>query len=113
MPVLLSGGIWFQSTSSSVNMVFGSLGFTSIASEFRPGRSNPVTGKSNLVYAPVTVPAVATSWPLTHTFAEPITPLTISVACSPAPRCGVKLVRHHQGTRNSRTLSAPIRFSYP
>ena len=49
MPVLLSGGIWFQSTSSRVNMVFGSFGFTSIASEFRPGRSSPVTGKANLV----------------------------------------------------------------
>ena len=39
MPVLLSGGIWFQSTSSSVNIVFGLFGFTSMASEFVPGRT--------------------------------------------------------------------------
>ncbi len=49
MPVLLSGGIWFQSTSSTVNILFGSFGFTSIASAFPPGRSSPVTGKVNLV----------------------------------------------------------------
>ncbi len=36
MPVLLSGGIWFQSTSSSVSMVFGSFGCTSRASVFVP-----------------------------------------------------------------------------
>ena len=61
----------------------------------------------------MTVPAVATSWPLTHTLAEPITPLTTSVACWPARRCGVKSVRHHQGTRNSGTVTAPTWFSYP
>src|SRR5215469_843191 len=49
MPVLLSGGIWFQSTSSSVNMVCGLLGFTSIASELVPARISPVTLKVNLV----------------------------------------------------------------
>ena len=49
MPVLLSGGIWFQSTSSSVNMVSGSFGLTSIASEFVPVTSRLVTLKVNLV----------------------------------------------------------------
>ena len=49
MPVLLSGGIWFQSTSSMVNMVFGSLGLTSIASEFVPRRTSPEMLKLNLV----------------------------------------------------------------
>ena len=37
MPVLLSGGIWVQSTLSRVNMLVGSFGLTSIASEFVPG----------------------------------------------------------------------------
>src|SRR5580692_175686 len=60
MPVLLSGGIWFQSTSSTVNMAFGLFGFTSMASAFPPARSSPVTEKLNLVYAPVTVAAAAT-----------------------------------------------------
>src|SRR5689334_6493697 len=32
MPVLLSGGIWVQSTLSTVNIEVGSLGLTSIAS---------------------------------------------------------------------------------
>src|SRR5690348_8837540 len=36
MPVLLSGGIWVQSTLSRVNMLVGSFGLTSIASEFVP-----------------------------------------------------------------------------
>jgi len=36
MPVLLSGGIWFQSTSSTVNMVCGLFGLTSMASELVP-----------------------------------------------------------------------------
>ncbi len=49
MPVLLSGGIWFQSTSSSVNVVSGLFGFTSIASELVPGRTRPVALKVNLV----------------------------------------------------------------
>ena len=38
MPVLLSGGIWVQSTLSRVNMLVGSFGLTSIASEFVPAR---------------------------------------------------------------------------
>ena len=113
MPVLLSGGIWFQSTSSKVNMVSGLFGLTSIATAFAPGRTSPVISKANLVYAPVTVAEVATWWPLTQTFALPMTPLTISVACWPVRRCGVNSVRHHQGTRNSGTVSAPIWFSYP
>src|SRR5215470_812879 len=39
MPVLLSGGIWVQSTLSRVNMEVGSFGLTSIASEFVPATS--------------------------------------------------------------------------
>jgi len=50
---------------------------------------------------------VATSWPLTHTLADPITPLTTSVAAWPEPRCAVKSVRHHQGTLNAATVSGP------
>ena len=49
MPVLLSGGIWFQSTSSSVNILFGSFGWISIATVFVPRRSSPVTSKANRV----------------------------------------------------------------
>ena len=49
IPVLLSGGTWFQSTSSIVNIVFGLFGLTSIASEFVPRRTSPVMGKPNLV----------------------------------------------------------------
>src|SRR5207249_2767137 len=113
MPVLLSGGIWFQSTSSSVNIVCGLFGLTSIATVLRPEWSSPAMGKANLAYAPVTVVGVATWKPLTHTAAAPITPLTISVACWPERRCRLKLVRHHQGTRNSGTVSAPTWFSYP
>ena len=48
-PVLLSGGIWFQSTSSRVNMVFGLFGLTSMASELVPGTARPVTLNVNLV----------------------------------------------------------------
>ncbi len=36
MPVLLSGGICVQSTLSRVNMLVGSFGLTSIATEFVP-----------------------------------------------------------------------------
>src|SRR5690348_5828504 len=60
MPVLLSGGIWFQSTSSSVNIVCGLFGLTSIATAFAPGLTTPVMSKANRVYAPVTVLEVAT-----------------------------------------------------
>ena len=49
MPVLLSGGIWFQSTSSRVNMAFGLFGLTSIASEFVPETIRLVMLKVNLV----------------------------------------------------------------
>ena len=49
MPVLLSGGIWVQSTLSSVNMLVGSLGLISMASELVPGRTSPVMLKLNRV----------------------------------------------------------------
>src|SRR5215831_8594561 len=39
MPVLLSGGIWVQSTLSRVYMLVGSFGLISIASEFVPART--------------------------------------------------------------------------
>ncbi len=51
--------------------------------------------------------ADAISWPLTHTLAEPITPLMIRLAAWPGRRLGVKSVRHHHGTANSATVSAP------
>src|ERR1700736_2758080 len=113
MPVLLSGGIWVQSTLSRVNMVSGSFGFTSIASTLVPGTTRWVMLKRNLVYAAVTVAEVATSRPLTHTFAEPMTPLTISVATWPDRRLGVKSARHHHGTLNRATVSAPTAFMKP
>src|SRR5690349_4950145 len=49
MPVLLSGGIWFQYTSSRVNMVVGLFGLFSIARVLVPGRTRPVMLKLNLV----------------------------------------------------------------
>ncbi len=49
MPVLLSGGIWVQSTLSVVNIDVGSLGLTSIASEFVPGTARFEILKVNLV----------------------------------------------------------------
>ena len=49
MPVLLSGGIWVQSTLSRVNMLVGSFGLTSIASELVPERTRLVRLKVNLV----------------------------------------------------------------
>ena len=49
MPVLLSGGIWVQSTLSVVNNVVGSLGLTSIASELVPGKTRFEMLKVNLV----------------------------------------------------------------
>ena len=49
MPVLLSGGIWFQSTSSNVNMRFGLFGCISMASEFRPARSSRLIGNAKRV----------------------------------------------------------------
>src|SRR6266568_1047647 len=113
MPVLLSGGIWVQSTLSRVYMLAGSFGLTSTASEFVPDRISPVMLKVNLVYAPVTVDEVATWVPFTQTLAEPTTPLMISVAVWPAARFGVKSVRHHQGTLNSLTVSGPILFMDP
>ncbi len=61
----------------------------------------------------MTVAEVATSVPFTHTLAEPTTPLTISVATWPACRFGVKSARHHQGTRNSLTVSGPILLMDP
>jgi hypothetical protein len=45
--------------------------------------------------------------------AEPTTPFTISVATWPACRFGVKSVRHHQGTLNWLTETAPILFMKP
>ena len=49
MPVLRSGGIWFQSTSSRVNIELGSFGYILTASEFVPAFSVPVTSKVNRV----------------------------------------------------------------
>jgi hypothetical protein len=43
----------------------------------------------------------------------PITPFTISVAAWPASRFGVKSVRHHHGTLNCATVSAPIARMLP
>src|SRR5579859_1078486 len=113
MPVLLSGGICVQSTLSTVNIDVGSLGLISIASEFVPETTRLVIGKVNLVYAPVTVADVATSVPLTQTFADPTTPFTIRVATWPAARLAVKSVRHHQGTSKAAMLSGPILFMEP
>ncbi len=49
MPVLLSGGIWVQSTLSSVNMLVGSFGLISIAIELVPDRIRLLMLKVNLV----------------------------------------------------------------
>src|SRR5205814_1057793 len=96
MPVLLSGGICVQSTLSSVSIEFGSFGYTSIASEFVPATSRPVTSKTRRAYAPATVADVATSVPLTHTSALPTTPLRTSFPFCPAGGAG-KAVRFHPG----------------
>ena len=61
----------------------------------------------------MTVLEVATSVPFTQTLADPTTPLTIRVATWPEVRLGVKSVRHHQGTLNSATVSAPMAFMKP
>jgi hypothetical protein len=45
----LSGGIWFQSTSSTVYILFGSFGCIWTATVFMPRRSSPVMVKLNLV----------------------------------------------------------------
>src|ERR1022692_3192696 len=113
MPVLLSGGIWFQSTSSSLNILLGLFGCTSTASEFPRRLSRRVMSKVNLAYAPVTLAAPATLWPLTHTFAAPMTPLMISFASRPARRGAAKSVRHHHGTANRATVSLPTAPSKP
>ena len=113
MPVLLSGGIWVQSTLSSVNMVAGLFGLTSMATEFVPALTRPVMLNANLVYAPVTVADVATSVPFTQTLAEPTTPFTIRFATWPDARLAVKSVRHHQGTENCLIVSAPILVIWP
>src|SRR5579875_1562980 len=49
MPVMLSGGIWVQSTLSSVYIDVGSFGLTSIASEFVPLTISGVMSNVNLV----------------------------------------------------------------
>src|SRR5215469_15043018 len=113
MPVLLSGGIWVQSTLSRVNSDVGSFGLTSMATELTPDTSRLVRGKLKRVYAPVTVADVATSVPFTQTLAEPTTPLTIRLATWPACRLGVKSVRHHHGTLNRLTETAPILLAKP
>src|SRR5260370_7321321 len=95
MPVLLSGGIWFQSTSSRVNMVLGLFGLTSMASEFVPVLTSLVRLKLNLVYVPGTVAEGPTSWPLTHTFPEPTPPLTTSVATPPASTSALNSIPPH------------------
>jgi hypothetical protein len=56
----------------------------------------------------VTVAGVASSCPLTQTAAAPTTPLTTSSAVRPAASRGRKSVRHHYGTANRGTVSAPI-----
>jgi hypothetical protein len=113
MPVLLSGGIWVQSTLSTVNMDDGSFGLTSMATELVPVTRRLDTSNVNLVYAPVTVAEVATSVPLTHTFAEPITPFTTSVSYWPEAGAAVKSVRHHHGTLNGAALTGPILLAEP
>src|SRR5215469_7948014 len=113
MPVLLSGGICVQSTLSTVNIDVGSFGLTSIASEFVPDTTTLEMLKVKRVYAPVTVADVATSVPFTQTLADPITPLTISVAVCPDVRFGVKSVRHHQGTLNRLVVTEPILLMNP
>src|SRR5215467_5621056 len=47
MPVLLSGGICVQSTLSKMNMLVGSFGLTSIATEFVPETTWPEMSKVN------------------------------------------------------------------
>src|SRR5215475_12056035 len=49
MPVLLSGGIWLQSTLSRVNMLVGLFGLISMASELVPATTWLVMLKVNLV----------------------------------------------------------------
>ena len=103
MPVLLSGGIWLQSTLSSVSILVGSFGCISIASEFVPARSRLVMSKTFFAYAPVTVRGRRV--PFTQTSACPITPLRISFASEPAG--AAKSVRYHHGTENCAIVSAP------
>src|SRR6516165_970174 len=112
MPVLLSGGIWVQSTLSSVYKLVGSFGLISIASEFVPDRTRPVMLKANRVYAPVTVADVATSVPFTQTLADPTTPFTIRVAVRPGSRSDMKAVRHHQDALNCVTVTGPSSLMY-
>src|SRR5262249_13653075 len=95
MPVLLSGGIWVQSTLSSVSIAVGSSGSTWMANEFVPAASGFVMSKPRRAYAPATVLEVATSVPSTHTSALPTIPLRISFAFCPAGGA-TKSVRHHQ-----------------
>lgn len=61
----------------------------------------------------MTVADVATWVPFTQTLAEPITPLTMSVAAWPEARFGVKSVRHHHGTSKAATVSGPILLMEP
>ncbi len=96
-----------------MNIDVGSLGLTSIASEFVPGRARFEILNVNLVKAPVTVAELATCVPFTQTFAEPTTPLTINEAVCPVARFGVKSVRHHHGTLNVFTVSGPILLMNP
>ena len=64
IPVLLSGGIWVQSTLSSVNIFDGSLGCTRSATALTPERIQRLTSKLYCVKAPWTVACEATSCPL-------------------------------------------------
>ena len=108
IPVLLSGGIWVQSTLSRVNIVFGSLGYSRKARALAPRRRSPVTSNAYCVYAPWMALWPATSCPLSHRSASPTTPLTTSVAWRETdPPTALKVVRNHHGTANRPIVSRP------
>src|SRR5579885_1122492 len=114
MPVLLSGGTWFQSTSETVNMLPGSFGYSFSATVLRPAVRILETSKVNRVYAPVTVVLLATWWPSTHTSAVPITPFTTSCAAPPLRGSAVKSVRYHHGAANCGIVTGPaLSVVYP
>ena len=110
MPVLLSGGIWFQSTLSSVNIVFGSFGWTSSASEFVPraqqagdvervARVGALDGRVGRDLVAVD-PHVG--------LADDAVDDQLRVLAGAARR--LKSVRNHHGTANCGTVSGPIEF---
>src|ERR1700692_2399977 len=106
-PMLLSGGVGFQSTQPIDRLNLGSAGCTRNARVLLPTCTHRVTSNSCTGYAPATTAWSATRLPFNQTSALAIMPLirsSVRVACPPSAT--VNSVRYHQGIRNTLPLES-------